>query len=202
MILSSTAFDLVALSAYFVSTHGYQSYSLLHVSSSMLPAQRAQLAQEAINQGADWILWVDADMRFPRDGLNRLLAHKKPIVGCNYPTRKMPVRPTAFKELGGEPELVYTTPKSTGLEEVAGCGMGFLLTSTDVFKKTPKPWFAFLYSTVNDTYHGEDLFLEARAAEQGFKTFIDHDLSKQIGHTGQFTFLHDHVEAAREMEAA
>jgi hypothetical protein len=192
MVQSGTSFDLIAMSAYWVARHGYESYCLLNVAGTLIPSQRAQLAQAALDQGCDWLLWVDSDMRFPKESLDRLMSHKQPIVACNYTTRRPPLKTTAFKELGGEPVTVDSM-KATGLEEVAGCGMGLMLTSAEVFRKTPKPWFALMYSTVNDAYHGEDLFFTARAAEQGFKTMIDHDLSREIGHTGQLTYRHEFI---------
>lgn len=202
IIPTATAFDVTALSAYHVHRHGYESYRLFTTSASILPMQRAMLVDAALSEGCDWLLWIDSDMRFPKDALDRLLKHDKPIVGCNYATRKIPVRPTAFRELGGQPVLCHTRANSTGLEEVAGMGMGFMLTNAEVFHKTPKPWFQFLYSTANDRYHGEDLFFLSRAAEQGFNAYVDHDLSKDIGHVGQLVFRHEHVEAVREMVAA
>lgn len=198
---SGTAFDLAAMSAYYTHQHGYENYAFIAQAHSILPAGRQRLAEIALKENIDYILWVDSDMRFPKDALHRLLKHDKDIVGCNYSTRKQyaMLRPTAFKELpDGEPVLCHTRPDSAGLEEVAGCGMGFMLMKTEILRKIPKPWFMFMYSTVNEMFHGEDLFFLQRAAvHANAKVYIDHDLSKLIGHTGQFVYTLDHVEVVR-----
>jgi len=158
--------------------------------------QRCNLAKEAMKEHADYILWIDSDMRFPKDGLLRLLAHNRPIVAANYVTRSIPVEPISFNFTGKAWERQHTFEHSTGLQQVTGTGMGFMLTSTRVFSELEEPYFHIAYSTVNKTFHGEDMFFCQKAAEKGFPTMIDHDLSKEIKHIGSFEFIHDHVMVA------
>src|SRR5689334_19338639 len=42
---------------------------------TILPMQRAELVQVALNHDATHVLFVDSDMRFPKDALIRLLEH-------------------------------------------------------------------------------------------------------------------------------
>ena len=60
-----------------------------------LPQQRMTLVKEAFQSGSTHILWIDSDMRFPKDALIRLLDRDLPIVGANYPMRRTPIIPTA-----------------------------------------------------------------------------------------------------------
>lgn len=170
---------------------------------TLISSQRQELAEKALESGADFILWLDSDMRFPKDVFFRLAAHNKHIVGCNYSTRKLPLHPTAHAKLAtskdAKHQYCYTTPESTGLEEVQSMGFGCVLTHSSVFESLGKPYFAILWSTVapdEDGGHfvGEDVFFCHRVAEElGLKLYIDHDLSKQIGHEGRMTYLNQHA---------
>jgi hypothetical protein len=51
------------------------------------------------------------------------------------------------------------------------------------------------------TYIGEDVFFCQKAAAAGFKIWIDHDVSKEIGHIGTFEFKHDHTWVMKEIKA-
>lgn len=158
--------------------------------------QRCNLAKEALKEKADWILWIDSDMRFPKDALSRLLAHDKPIVAANYVTRSIPVEPISFNFTGSAWVRVPTLPHSKGLEQVTGTGMGLMLTKASIFPELEMPWFHVAYSTVNQTFHGEDMFFCQKAGAKGYPTLIDHDLSKQVKHIGNFEYVHDHVAVA------
>lgn len=170
---------------------------------------RALLAQEAIRWGATHQLWLDDDMVFPSDIVFRLLARNVDIVGANYTTRKQPVVPVTFKKIPDHAakfpgERCFTTESSTGLEEVEAIGFGVVLVRTSVFSKVPYPGFLCQYSGPDGTWMGEDVYFCLKAREHGLKVFVDHDLSKQIGHAGRFVYLNDHAEvlAAAEKEAS
>ena len=113
----------------------------------------------------------------------------------------MPTGPTAqiYKE-NGERELVYTMPESTGLQEVGSVGMGVMLIKANVFAKLAEPWFETPWRHDKRGYIGEDVFFCKKAREAGFKIWIDHDVSKEIGHIGMFEFKHDHTWVMREIE--
>jgi len=78
-----------------------QSYVLMTSQGSMLVQQRHSLVERALRQNPTHILFIDSDMEFPADTLNRLLAADKDIVGANCTTRAMPPEPTAH-DLSGE----------------------------------------------------------------------------------------------------
>jgi hypothetical protein len=189
------AFDLANLAAYWTARNGTMggSLNILNSTGTLIADQRVNLAQEAIAAGADWTLWLDTDMRFPKSALDRLLAHGKDIVGCNYSTRVVPPEPTANTLKDGKWEPVYTKPDSTGLELVEFLGLGVALIKTDVFKRLESPCFHLGYSTVNNKFIGEDVYFCLKAKEAGIESFIDHDLSKEIRHIGSFEFRHEHI---------
>jgi len=98
-MMTGTAFDMARLAAYdganrCATTGG--SFLLYTAPGTLIFSQRESLAKEALADGAEYILWVDSDMRFPKNTLERLLAHGKKIVGVNAVTRRKPVLPTAI----------------------------------------------------------------------------------------------------------
>jgi hypothetical protein len=134
-------------------------------------------------------------MRFPPYLLEKLLKHEKDIVACNYPTRRLPVKTVAFSEFESL-KCVYSTDQ-TGLQEVDAVGMGAMLIKTEVFKKLPLPWFNVSYLPTVNMFVGEDIYFCKLAQAHWFKVYIDHDLSKEVRHTGTMDFTHEHAEACR-----
>lgn len=165
-----------------------------NVRGSILPRERHALAKHALENSATHILWLDSDMRFPKDTLLRLLAHDKAIVAANYVTRRPPIVPTAADLDGNYDYMLPNEPEP--LVEVLRAGMGVMLTSIDVFTKIQRPWFAIGYNRNDDEYVGEDVFFCQRARAEGFAVWIDTNLSKQIAHTGSFEYVPIHAQLA------
>lgn len=128
--------------------------------------------------GATHILWLDADMTFPPDTALRLLKHDKEVVAANYVTRVPPSRPTAKRD--GQS---VSSHDASGLESVDHVGMGVFLMQTSVVQSLPRP--RFWYSTLTET---EDVFFCRLLKAAGHDIWIDHDLSRSVGHVGQFTY--------------
>jgi hypothetical protein len=142
---------------------------------TILPDIRNGLVSRAKAWEADYILWLDADHTFPEDSLLRLLAHRKPIAGCNYPRRRIPDAPTAVKD--GKP--VFTTATSAGLEQVESLGLGVCLMETAVFDGLEQPYFGFALNSKGTGFVGEDVGFFRRVR---VPPFVDHSLSWQVGH--------------------
>lgn len=137
--------------------------------------------------GATHILWLDADMTFPPDTALRLLTRidlhdrdvlEREVVAANYMTRVAPSRPTARRD----GQFIYSQD-ATGLESVDHVGMGVFLMKTLFVRKLPHP--RFWYSTPTET---EDVYFCRLLKAAGHDIWIDHDLSKEVGHVGQYTY--------------
>jgi hypothetical protein len=123
--MTGFAFDLAKLCAYEGVTRCAKGGSLMiyQVPGTLIFNQRERLAEEALKDGADAILWVDSDMRFPKDALEILLSRDLPIVGVNATTRRFPIKPTALDIDPVTNDLVKVDSKGkTGLEQVMGVG--------------------------------------------------------------------------------
>lgn len=140
---------------------------------SLLPNQRTELVRKVFDAHASHILFIDNDMRFPPDTAQRLLSHKKDIVGINCPQTRAN-------------KLALKTSKKKGLEKVKVIGFGVTLIRTEVFLKVQEPWFATPYDGMR--FVGEDLFFSRKAREAGYTIYVDHDLSKEIRHCGTYEY--------------
>ena len=159
--------------------------------SSLLQDSRQQLANHAVKKDATHLLFLDADMTFPYDTINRLLAHKLPMVCANYVKR---VVPATTNTIGLDGCPVFSTPDKTGLEEVISAGFGVSLFDVDIFRKMSKPYFDIVWMD-NEQIVGEDVFFFRKVKyELGHSLYIDHDLSHEVGHIGTFEYLNSMAE--------
>ena len=154
-------------------------------SGTLIADQRISLARMALDDGAQWTVWFDDDMRFPKDTIERLLSHRLPIVGVNYPTRRWPViEPTAYVDDETQ-ERLYTLHTSVGLQAVASVGFGCICVHQSVYAALSPPWFFMPWDEEKQKHDcGEDVYFCRKARKAGFDVHIDHDLSKEISHVG------------------
>lgn len=192
MVHADFAYDLARLVGYTQLVRPDIAMMLYSVKGTYLPRARNALANEALAKGCSHLLFVDSDMRFPKDALIRLLGHEKSIVAANYPTRQHPVLPTA---LDAHRNPVF---RVEAVETVAIAGMGLMLIDMAVFLAVEKPWFAIGYSKAIDDYSGEDTFFCQKAAQAGHPTWIDGPLSEQVEHCGAFRYAMPHARMTEE----
>ncbi len=168
---------------------------------TLIADQRCKLVEMSLGQDCDYVLFLDSDMTFPANLVERMVAHDKDIVACNYATRRLPVKTVAFKSFENL-ENMYSLGKG-GLEECDAVGMGVMLVKAEVFRKLKYPWFQIHYMPNARIWMGEDMYFCKLAKAGGYKIWIDHSLSNEVGHSGSFVFLHDHTaDAAQENDVA
>lgn len=192
-LASGFAYDLTRMVG-FITAHNPEIRLLLYFNKgTIIPEQRHLLVRQALQvPEVTHLLWIDSDMRFPKDALLRLLGHAKPIVAVNYPTRRNPVIPTAG--VGKEDVLLFSAPEDTELVPVDRCGMGMMLVEADVHRKIPAPWFALGFSKAQDGFAGEDVFFGGVVREHGYQILIDPVLSREMRHCGEFEFGLHHAD--------
>lgn len=173
---------------------------------TLIFTQREKLASEALEWGADQLLWIDSDQRFPANSLEVLQARQAPVIGTNATTRREPILPTALNleikremlagKAEGEPYQVWSKVESrgkSGIEQVTAVGFAVTLISKDVFAKVPRPWFDIIW-TDHGNVIGEDVAFCVKCMENDIPVYVDHDLSMHIGHIGVKTFGWDDVK--------
>ncbi len=209
------AYDLAGMigwtTRHFSEPGAIEEISLHMVKGTYVHTARQDLVVAALQGEADYILFLDSDMRFPKDALVRLMSHRKAMVGTNYARRGVPPEFVAIKtqthldEDGErvEGELLQTKADSAGLEEVEALGFGCILIHRTVFQamgqvhdpREKGPFWFFEYAPDLKTHVGEDVYFCRLAREVGTTIYVDHDLSKDIRHIGQFEYALDHTWA-------
>jgi hypothetical protein len=155
--------------------------------STILLTQREKLATEAVNLGAEYMLWLDSDMVFPSTTAVRLMSHNEPVVGANYVRRQKPYKGVAYETIGDwQNPLPFEVQDK--LVPVEGIGMGCILMKTKIFEELSKPWFDFQWSPESNDFLGEDMYLCQKIAGAGYTVKVDTVLSQELHHLGTYAF--------------
>jgi len=152
---------------------------------SLLPSGREYVLRSAVEKGASHILFIDDDMKFPRDTLQRLVVHKKQAIGCNCVLKENKFLAYTARDMDDH-ELSSHDKK--GIQEVSKNGLGIFLLDLSVLDNIPAPHFEVLWNDERKSYVGEDVRFAKILREGGVKIYIDHDLSKEIGHIGKCVY--------------
>ena len=148
---------------------------------SEVAMQRQQLVDQALETDCTHIMWIDADMQFPVDTLNILLAANKDIIAGNYSTRVPPHRPVAFKSKTDLDSRVFT---GKGIEKVWAVGSGMMLVKREVYENISRPHYKIEYNEGYTELVGEDIYFCSLAQDNGYEVNVSHDLSDRIAHIG------------------
>lgn len=156
-----------------------------------LAMNRIKLCEDAVESDCDYILFLDDDMRVPMHTVLMFLKRQKDVVACNYARKELPPRPTT---VGLDGNYLFTEEESTGLEKVKSAGTGIMMIKIDVFKNIEAPWFC--EDPVKKI--GEDVWFCNQARAAGYDINIDHDLSKDVAHIGEFEYTLQLAEAFKD----
>ena len=174
--------------------HAFMACSLIYKS-------RNDLADMAIQSGADFVMWLDSDVVFKSDLMERLMEDMegRDIVTGVYHMRRPPFKPVLWKKCkmgiipqDNESEDWDDYPKN-GIFEVDGCGFGCVMMRASILQPIVDR-FHDLFAPLPG--YGEDLSFCIRAKACGFK--IHCDPSIQIGHKGSLIISDDTFEAYRK----
>lgn len=143
-------------------------------------------AEEAIEHGCTHLWFVDADMLFLPNALEKLLSHRKMVVGANYHARELPLRSNIkFRENG------VTVPKDgkdfpKHLFKCYAVPTGMMLIDLRVFEKIPKPWFNFTYKDDGRMDYGEDVYFCDLVQKAGIDVWCDPTID--VRHIGDYGY--------------
>ena len=168
---------------------------------SLIYHARTSLCKMAMEAEADYVLWLDSDVIFPPDLMERLMEdiQGRDMVTAIYHNRRPPFRPVIWKTIttGLLPSSTVVEqyddyPADNGLFEIAACGFGAVLMKIGVIRDVAD-MFHQTFSPLPGL--GEDLSFCVRARNCGFKIWADPDL--QIGHKGSMIINQDTFRAFR-----
>lgn len=153
---------------------------------------RNKIVEEARKAGTTHLMFIDADMIFPEDGIMRLLAHKKDIVGANYNVRLDPTSvvlsgPTVkmFDKKTNKVVSMSGQDFPTELFKCYSLATGFMMIDMKVFDKLEFPYFD-AYQDKNGVHYTEDVDFCRKANESGAEVWCDPTI--RMGHIGSYTY--------------
>lgn len=180
---------------------------------SAIDAARSQMATDALAQGFDELIWIDSDVAFDPNDVDRLRSHGRPFVCGIYPKKSR--RELACALLPGTNQIRFGT--GGGLTEVLYCGFGFVYTRREVYETVRErlriptcnqrfgsllvPYFAPLAIKDGDGgwYLSEDYAFCERARRCGFQIMAD--TSIRLWHVGSYRFGWEDAGADKERYA-
>lgn len=165
---------------------------------SLVYNARNELAKQAIKSEADWVLWLDSDMVFEPNLLNRMLEVCKEneidfLTGLCF-RRKPPYTPCLFDRLekvghGASYTAIMSVPD--GRFKVGGCGFAGVLMSTDVLLSVAAKFGGRMFDPMEG--FGEDVSFCWRARQCGYEIWCDSEI--ELGHVGSMVVTREFFEA-------
>lgn len=181
--------------------HKFDNTEISLTESSLIYDARNQLSRKAVEEEFDRVLWLDSDMVFQPDLMERLskrLDEGYEMVCGFYTRRKKPVTPVIFKECGAREEGGKMIPFASSFElsempfgifEIAACGFGGCMMNVSLLKEVVDK-FGLPFSPILG--FGEDLSFCIKVSQLGKKMWCDSDI--KMGHIGYHIFTEDDLE--------
>lgn len=159
------------------------------VEGSLVYDSRDAIAKYGVENGYDYVLYVDSDMVFCADDLRKLIEHDTDIVSGLYVTRRGENKNVSYKQVITRRRFPFRAPKliedkeTHGYAPVSAVGFGFCLIKTAVIKTMLKR-----YKSLFEPYKGvgEDIAFCLRARKCGYQIFTDRDV--KVGHIGEVVY--------------
>ena len=173
-----------------------QVVKLCNVRGSILPNLRVDVVRTAKDWKATHVLWIDSDQTFPKDTLHRLIARDVDVVAANVATKQIPAKTTARRKPVNDAEPasgvpIFSDTDSPAMEKVWRVGTGIMLVRMKVYEATGLNVFGMPWREDWQKYQGEDWTMCEAIEKAGFDIWIDHRLSREVGHLGEYEFTHD-----------
>ncbi|WP_174372014.1 hypothetical protein [Nocardia pneumoniae] len=180
---------------------------------SAIDQARSQIATDALAQGFEELMWIDADIRFHPKAVEILRSHDLPVVCGIYPKKKS--RKLACSLLPGTDKIVFGT--GGGTLEIRYAAGGFLLTKRYVYEKIAEqeelpvcneqfgranvPYFLpmIIPDGANHWYLSEDFAFCERARRSGFT--IHADTRFRLEHIGKYGYTWEDAGTGRNRYA-
>lgn len=167
-----TAFSLVELLK--VTPHDTQ---VIFQEGVFVHQNQNDIAEYALANGFDYVFYVEHDMLFEPETLNKLLASEKDIICANYNFKSDESNSMVYDE---DMELIEEMPKD--IFKAGAIPTGLTLIKTEVFKKLAKPYFFFEYDEEGRMKTSQDVYFSLKSKEAGLEVWCN---SKIItGHLG------------------
>lgn len=161
-------------------THSkYEFHFVVATEGHTVAENRNYIVVQAKNAQCDYLLFVDDDMVFPLDMLDKLLSHKKEVIGVVSHSRMLPLKRTISA-------MKYPNELPSTLFRVEGAGTGIMLIDMNVFDKIQKPYFHFTFFDSGLIQFSEDIWFCERVQNAGMSVWCDPTI--EIKHIGDYLY--------------
>ncbi len=109
---------------------------------SIIWENRNKIIRDAIEIEAPYIFFMDTDMVFPPDIIQRLMLHNKPVVSTMAFNKTPPFAPNFYKRVASDGWIPITKFKKGEMIQVDCVGGAMMLVQTDAVAKIDPPWFS------------------------------------------------------------
>lgn len=169
------------------------------VSGTLIYDARNQLAQYAVNSDCDQVLWLDSDMVFEPDILQKLskdVEDGMDFVSALYFSRRKPIRPLVFQSCEiletDEGKKIptaahYCEYPQDSVFEIAAAGFGCVMTTRKLLAGIMDQFGQMPFSPA--VGFGEDLSFCMRASGAGFPMYCDSRV--KVGHIARSAIRED-----------
>jgi 2-polyprenyl-3-methyl-5-hydroxy-6-metoxy-1,4-benzoquinol methylase len=145
--------------------------------STVIDRARNILTKKALDEGCDYVMFIDADMLLPPNAIDDLIDMNLDIVSGLYFQKGKPYLPVArIKRNEDDEEHKFLEDFEFGeVLKVAGTGMGCCLIKREVFENIEYPYFRFEWKEINGKLQqfAEDLYFCDKAKKAGFDTYLN-----------------------------
>lgn len=174
-------------------------------SGSLIYDARNKLLARALKSGADRLLWLDSDVVFDTDMMQKLsedIDAGFEIVCGLYFKRRPPYTPVIYKECELKSFEGLLAPTATTFNEypkddifpVAGCGFGCVMMDMKAVEKIVAKNGSLLFMPAAG--FGEDLSFCMRARDAGVQIYCDSTV--KLGHVGYKTYTDEEFIYAKQ----
>lgn len=178
----------------FASAHSTDAAATLHIyKTSLVHDARNKIAEKAIEDGYDYLMFIDSDIRFEPTAIQKLIDQDKDIIGGLYFQKRPPHLPTLSEKKGKLLRYPRVWSKSKPFQ-IFGVGTGFMLIKVSVLEKLKAPYF--YYGKLHEQMMGEDIYFCWKAQQSGFEVWCDPTVD--IGHVGEYVYTKADYDAYQE----
>lgn len=136
----------------------------------------------------EYLVFLDADMRHPKDTIHRLVSHGLPVVTGRYQMRKPPFHTVAMRKVGDGAHDYTSVAETSGLVPIDAGGAGVLAIRRDVLVAMRAAlgdnWFQYQVGPNGLRSVSEDMWFYQQAIAAGYQPMVDLDL--QCSHCASF----------------
>lgn len=115
---------------------------LIKSTGSLIAHNRNEIVKASLEVGAKYVLFIDTDMIFAEDALQRMQAHMMRVMSALAFVKSPPYLPNMYNRIRPNGWAPLKEWKDGEVVRVDCVGGAFLLVETDVFRRIKPPWFA------------------------------------------------------------